>query len=111
MTICEFRTETSYECWDLDKYMEWRRANDQVGTYPDRSIKDHPLLGKRFERNGTIYIVESVHKHWWGGYYEHAVLLMEGTKSHGTATIKNINSINEVIVEHAAEWAAEAKEL
>lgn len=61
----------------------------------------HPILGLRIQdkRDGKIGIIESLHKHWLSGYYWVIVFRGEGTRSHGTLFIKNINSISGLIID------------
>ncbi len=73
-----------------------------------RVKKYHPLLNKvlidnREDENGRELIVESVHKHWYNGYYWMLVYRIGGTKSHGSFSFKNINSIDSTILEGIEE--------
>ena len=66
-----------------------------------RIKKYHPLLNQILIDscdNDRELIVESVHKHWYQGYYWCLVYRIVGTKSHGTLFYKNINSIDTTII-------------
>ena len=66
----------------------------------------HPILGLRIKdkRDGEIGVIESLHKHWLSGYYWTIVYRKEGTRSHGTLFIKNINSIDSVVLESVEDF-------
>lgn len=79
-----------------------------------RVKKYHPLLNKiliddREDKNSRELIIESVHKHWYNGYYWVAVYRMLGTKSHGICYFKNVNCIDETIIESINETIEEIK--
>jgi len=60
----------------------------------------HPILGKRIiNLKGEVGIIESLHKHWLSGNYWVILYRQEGTRSHGTLWLKNINSIDKVVIE------------
>lgn len=63
----------------------------------------HPLEGKRVTKvndPNVAYIIETIHLHWYyGGWYLHAVARAEGTKSHTTFFIANVNSKLPFIIE------------
>ena len=91
--------------FDYGLYMKYYRIK-RGGIPRDDSIPDHPMLGTVFKRpDGQICIIETVCKHWHFGYYFHIVFRMHNTKSHGTMVLKNISSVNDVIIESAAEFA------
>lgn len=69
-----------------------------------RKKKYHPLLNKvlidlREDKNKREVVIESVHKHWYYGYYWCLVFRAVGTNSHGTLYFKNENSIDYSILE------------
>lgn len=73
-----------------------------------RIKKFHPLLNKilidsREDENERELVIESIHKHWYNGYYWVLVYRVNGTKSHGTLFYKNINSIDSTIIEGIEE--------
>lgn len=70
-----------------------------------RIKKFHPLLNKIIidSRDGQKVIIESVHKHWYNGYYWCIVYRTLGTRSHGTLYYKNENSIDSTIIEAVEE--------
>jgi len=84
--------------FDFNKYMEYYKLKTK-DEYPDREIKDHPLLGQWFIHDGKLCVIEKVSLHWYFGYYEHVVYRMHGTKSHGTIIIKNKSSVYETVIE------------
>lgn len=61
----------------------------------------HPLLGKKIHdlEDDRILIIESVHTHWYFGFYKCLVYRMEGTRSHGTLIYENINCYDETVLE------------
>ena len=76
--------------------------------------KNHPLLGKKFQKivedfdddgnsyntMGDIYIVTNVSLHYENGYYLHIVALNERKgNSHACYTYENYNSTNESILD------------
>lgn len=91
--------------FNYELYMQYYRARHK-GEHPDRSIPNHSLIGKAFQRpDGDICIIEKVNKHWHFGYYENILYRMHNTKSHGTIVGKNISSICEAIIESANDFA------
>lgn len=65
----------------------------------------HPILGKVLINKKTLekVIIESLHKHWLLGNYWFIVYRKEGTRSHGTLWVKNINSIDKIVLEAVRE--------
>lgn len=100
-----------------DHYQKVKRYRESIGLttykdfmFPDNgNIVDHILLNKEFEKNGKRFVVESVHKHWYMGWYELAVARQVGTKSHGTFMIKSHNCKMDVILEAIEENEREIK--
>lgn len=78
---------------------------DSVGIDGKLRVKKfHPLLNSilidnREDENGRELIIESVHKHWYNGYYWIAIYRILGTKSHGICFFKNVNCIDKTIIE------------
>jgi len=73
-----------------------------------RIKREHPLLNKilidyREGKNSREIIIESIHKHWYYGYYWCLVYRTIGTKSHGVLNYKNENSIDSTILEAIVE--------
>lgn len=65
----------------------------------------HPILGKRIiNTKGKIGIIESLHKHWLAGNYWVIIYRVDGTRSHGTLWLKNINSIDQLVIEAEQEF-------
>jgi len=100
-----------------DHYLKVRRYREANGLstmkdfmFPDNGrIEEHHLVNKEFEKNGKRYVIESVHKHWYMGWYELAVARQVGTKSHGTFMIKSYNCKMDVILEAVQENEREIK--
>lgn len=114
----KFFLETVNGCrFFSDHYLKVRRYRESRGLttmkdfmFPDNGrIIDHPLIDKEFEKKGKRYIVESVHKHWYMGWYELAVARQAGTKSHGTFMIKSYNCSYDVVLEAIEENDKEIK--
>lgn len=98
----------------LEKLLKKDNTHDyyhEAGMSIDGTIRikrEHPLLNKvlidnREDKNSRELIVESVHKHWYFGYYWVLVYRIGGTKSHGTLFYKNTNSIDSAIIEGIGE--------
>jgi hypothetical protein len=73
-----------------------------------RIKKEHPLQNKilidnRENKNSREIIIESIHKHWYFGYYWIIIYRIINTKSHGSIIYKNINSIDNTIFESIEE--------
>lgn len=89
-------------------YQRVRQARALLGlSQPETRVIDHPLVGRRvrFADSNEVVVIETVDRHFYLGFYEHAVYRMEGTHSHGVAFIKNISSRCSVIVEAAEEFS------
>jgi hypothetical protein len=70
----------------------------------------HPILGRRIiNSEGEIGIIESLHKHWLAGNYWVILYRKEGTRSHGTLWLKNINSIDSIVIEAEIEFRRDWK--
>ncbi len=100
-----------------DHYLKVRRYRESNGLpsmsdymFSDNGkIVDHPLINREFEKNGERYVIESVNKQWYMGWYELAVARKFGTKSHGTFMIKSINCKYDIILEAVEENEREIK--
>jgi len=61
-------------------------------------VYNHPLLGEKYEKNGKIYILDSICIHYMLGYFYHATLRDENN-SHATVFLGNLNSVSEIVVD------------
>jgi hypothetical protein len=103
---CEV-SDGSYNQVFSDNYMKVYR---QRGKQPKDTKIDHPLTGKKITlvedgKEREVW-VESVHKHWYWGYY--LVILFytvmdNGGHSHGTRTFENINCHFPIILDDIEE--------
>lgn len=94
--------------FDSAHYRRVRKARELAGlATPETRIHDHPLIGQRVRLPGRddVVVIETVDRHFYLGYYEHAVYRMEGTRSHGVAIVKNISSRCSAIVDAADDFA------
>lgn len=75
-------------------------------------IDNHPFLNEKFKRNkdGKIYIMDSICIHWYDGYYYHATLRDENN-SHATVMFENINCLNSIIIESVSDFNKEFTQL
>lgn len=66
-----------------------------------RIKKFHPLLNKVLIdiEDDRELVIESVHRHWYIGYYWIILYRINGTKSHGTCIYKNENCVDSTILE------------
>ncbi len=100
-----------------DLYLAVRRVREERGIpvmeaymFPNSGeIVAHPMKGKRFfdKKSGKIYRIETVHRHWYMGWYEMAVVECNG--SHGTRMIANLGCHNDIIVEGIMEFWRDAE--
>lgn len=78
-----------------------------------RVKKDHHLLNKVMvnidSENDREVVIESVHKHWYFGFYWAIVYRTLGTNSHGLVFYENINSVSDIIIEGVAETKRDFK--
>lgn len=105
-----------WACRDESMIMrfDWQRYRDFYATRTiedaprdDRRIHNHPLEGKAFQfQDGSRVVIETVHSHWYFGYYETAVYRLLGTRSHGTQVVANHSSRSETIVDNYADFLA-----
>ena len=108
--VSEFRDPNTgeFQSWDVEHArLVLREKRKHLTIYPNREIVGHPAVGTSVRRGDEVLHIESVHKHWSAGFYEYAVYRSGDTKSHGTAFIANINSIDPIIIELTAGWQAE----
>ena len=85
----KIKSESFYLFSHHDICGEWHEANE------------HPLLGRKHIDNVTLNevgIIESVHKHWYYGFYYAMIYRKNGTRSHGVLQFENINSVSDVII-------------
>jgi hypothetical protein len=80
-----------------------RARNHEFG---DNSPIEHELTGKKIFIDGEERWVESVHKHWFIGYYLvllYYKIMEDGGHSHGVFEYENINSHCPTILEYIEE--------
>jgi hypothetical protein len=70
-----------------------------------RVKKEHPLLNKILIdiEDGRELIIESIHRHWYIGYYWVIVYRIYGTRSHGTCIFKNENCTDYTVIEGVSD--------
>ena len=105
--------------FNSDHYGKVTRAREERGLPIAQSIMGeegnryfgHPMEGERvIGKKGVAYIIETVHLHWYfGGWYFHAVARREGTRSHTTFVMDNLNSKLEMIQEFISEFKVKFK--
>lgn len=93
---CEV-SDQSHNLFFSDHYMKVRRAREK-DCVKSTEVENHPLVGKKIiitnDEDGREVWVESVHKHWYMGYYLVALyytIMDNGGHSHGTRAFENIN--------------------
>lgn len=113
MYTIEKTTNGLYERFNMGHYTEWYRK-----VQPERENKYvlHPLVGKKYmyvwsEGNAPEEVeIKYVVKHWYAGYYYHAVYEKAGGSS-GTVVIENINSIAGLVEESFKRFQEEFTEV
>lgn len=93
-------TTPPLHCFALDR----EKGGKPLGK--NGQITDHELQDVWVEntQTGKRYQIDSICVHFLNGYYYHATMRMEGTQSHGTRFIGNINSNYDSIIEGVAEF-------
>ncbi len=108
LTCDDFKLGITFDMRLLSKLMSNKvRKTESYYLFTHTSIdgilreeKYHPILGLKIYNkvDNEIGIIESLHKHWYYGQYWEVIYRKENTRSHGMLSIKNINSISDIII-------------
>lgn len=98
MKVEQRNADGSYQRWDLDAYLKYRREC-KTTVISDNIVKNHPMLGRKFSRRKDVITITKIVRSWHAGYYYTAVFEVNGSGSHGVIAIQNINSISEDILD------------
>ena len=106
----ERSNDGSYACWNITQYQAYMREKhkEKKREYLYPPI-DHYVLNKRFAYNNEYAIFTKVVKHWHAGYYLTGIYEINGSGSHGTVVIENINCIASIILESLEIFNSEFK--
>ena len=86
-----------------DKIVKYRENNGLKSF--DTEILNHELVNKPIVDNETRheYIIESVHKQYYAGYYISLKLKNNNTNSHVVIFWHNINSVADMVIQQTNE--------
>jgi len=108
----------TWDSFNADLYAQIHNLREQkegycfklaLGLGPNGLVRNHPLVGRCVERTeddefneenhkGKRYVIESVHIHYWGGYYL-VLLIKDQYGSHTQLFFENINCEDEIIID------------
>jgi len=85
-----------------DLYRKIRQAREEAGLEVaclTNKIEDHELIGKEFidKKTNKRYTVESVHNHWYNGWYE-VLIMVDSNHSSRVVFWRNIDCRDEIIL-------------
>ena len=90
-----------------DKINDTHFNGHQKGFIPKHEFA--PTIGqgmKYVDSDGKTHYIQAMYKHWNRGYYLLALtytIMNDGNRSHGNIFLKNINSVDEGIIEYTDE--------